>query len=122
MDERTKALLCTKKFKSYDYKSFMYLIHFVTNGNLHIDYESKNITYEFARSQFESSGIPRVINKYMLINDDASSTSQNSDIIYYQLKFIFEALDSSPKSHKIVESFLTAILNFQKLKFQGMKY
>lgn len=117
MYERAENLLCTKKFENdffHDYKRFKYLLNFVIKGNFHLDSDDADLL-------FESANIPHIINEKLLFfdkndEDSSMSTFQNSDFVFYQLKFIFDALDSGPKSRLIVERFMIAIKKLQQVK------
>ncbi|KAK8883631.1 hypothetical protein M9Y10_042726 [Tritrichomonas musculus] len=85
------------------WNTYEVLISFINNQNLKIELEKKSLNSVYGDS---SCKIPIVINKEYL---KLYHPSIIPNAAFYQLQFIFDALDSSNLGHRIIENFLISI-------------
>lgn len=105
-----------KELKNWEL--YISLIQFLITGNLHIVFNSKNteINQNVAESFFETAKIPFIINDNMIENINTKSS-----LFFYQLQFIFDAIDLSRKSHHVVEALLDIIYVLKRMKPPNIK-
>lgn len=107
-NEKYNDLLFTK------YKIYPCLLHFIVKGDLHFpfDYHKKKFTDKDAEPYFTNAKVPMIINKDLLLY----SKKYVSCPIFYQLQFIFDALERSSTSCFVVEYLMNTFFHLKTIK------
>ncbi|KAK8840710.1 hypothetical protein M9Y10_030486 [Tritrichomonas musculus] len=119
---RCGVILSTKKtfddFDTFsdlsDLRVFPALLHFLTEKNLHFDYDSLPTKYSEINSIFSKANVPLIFNEKFL---DSQKKLNYTDEAYYQLQIIFNEIDSIKfRFLRVFQIILYAIYTFKKIK------
>lgn len=96
----------------YDWNTYVALINFINDDRAKIKLESSKL---FGKNKLKNDKkqIPVVISENYL---KTCPSNYIPNVVYYQLQFIFDALDKSDFQHRLVEYFIITIRKFSQIE------
>ncbi|KAK8844207.1 hypothetical protein M9Y10_024413 [Tritrichomonas musculus] len=97
----------------FQWETYLALVYFIHNRKIHFKF--KNI--KFCENYFTKEKIPQIINKNYL----KSCNFHEQDALFYQLQFIFDALDNKKFVYRFHECILKTIRKLKQAKVPDFK-